>query len=549
MDMHTRLGSVVSNHADLRDNIDRTALNLLSIKNNEAWQAPCGALVTWHRPDSTGRSPEDTVIVKREVSENNIDWSSDYNLPIDPDTFDLIFEDALQLLKNKTTAYKTDRSVGADHSWALPITTITDKALYAAFTMNMFRKRAAVNGSSIFSQEPFYLVVLPDDKLDHERYQGRLRIDPDTGKTSDMVVAMDLDRRMGVIIGSAYLGSVKKLVFTIYNYYLPQKSILPLHCSANEGENGDTALLLGLSGTGKTTLSADPKRTLIGDDEHGWSDNGIANFENGCYAKLIDLDQEKEPDIYKATFHNDDVETQNTIIENAMMYPDGSFDLSDDRLTPNSRASYPLDSLDNVKSDPRGTHPGTILFLTADANGVIPPVSRLDSAQAMLWFMLGYTSKLAGTETGVKKPKTTFSRFFGAPFMPCKPMKYASLLGDKMEQHKTDVYLINTGWTNGPYGTGHRIDLNLTRIMVNAAISGQLKDVEYEKDPIFKVYIPKHCPNIDNGKLLFPVRNWNDREKFKKRARSLAAEFAEHFKESYGGSNISDEIRNACPGL
>ncbi|HMA61962.1 MAG TPA: phosphoenolpyruvate carboxykinase (ATP) [bacterium] len=545
--MHDKLESVISDQDQVFDNIARSRLNRMSLENKEALKAPCGALVTWHRPDSTGRSPEDTVIVKRPESQDRIDWTSEYNIPIQPSTFDMLFEDALKMIDKKESVFRTDRSVGADPNWSLPVTTITDKALYAGFSLNMFRENKI--DESIFSDKPFYLIVFPDEKLSNGKYEERLRRLPESGETSHMAVAMDLDRRVGIIIGSAYLGSVKKLIFTIYNYYLPHEDILPLHCSANEGKKGDIALLLGLSGTGKTTLSADPQRKLIGDDEHGWSDTGIANFENGCYAKLIDLDREKEPEIYDATFHNDDVEKQNTIIENAMMYPDGSFDLSDDRLTPNSRSSYPLDALRNIKENPVGDHPQTILFLTADANGVLPPVSRLDLEQAMLWFLMGYTSKLAGTETGIVEPKTTFSRFFGAPFMPCNPNKYASMLGEKMEKFGTDVYLINTGWTNGPYGIGHRIDIDKTRAMVNAAVDGDLKNVEYKQDPIFKVHIPTSCPGLDNGKILFPIKNWHDKHEYEQRAKKLAGEFAQHFEKDYGDSGVSDKVKAACPGI
>ncbi|MCF7884914.1 MAG: phosphoenolpyruvate carboxykinase (ATP) [Candidatus Marinimicrobia bacterium] len=547
--MHNKLEQELTRQDKVLSNIERARLNVLSLEDNEAWGAPCGALVTWHRSDSTGRSPKDTVIVRRQSNDSKVDWNSDYNIPIEPSTFDLLFDDALQLINKKSKVYRTDRWVGADSSWALPITTITDKALYAAFTMNMFREGVMYNGNSIFARKPFYIIVLPDDKLESKKYKSRLRKNPETGETSKMAVAMDFKRRMGIIIGSAYLGSVKKLIFTIYNYYLPHHSILPLHCSANEGKNGDTVLLLGLSGTGKTTLSADPERKLLGDDEHGWSDNGIANFENGCYAKLIDLDPEKEPEIYKATFHQDDVKQQNTIIENAMMYPDGTFDLTDDRLTPNSRASYPLSSLENVKTEPVGDHPKTILFLTADANGVIPPIARLDQNQAMLWFLLGYTSKVPGTETEIQHPKTTFSRFFGAPFMPCNPSQYTTLLGRKMKKYGTDIYLINTGWTNGPYGTGHRIDINKTRVMVNAAINGLLKDVEYEQDPIFKVYIPKSCPGLEDNRILFPKKNWHDKTEFMNRAKKLASEFAEHLENDYKESKITEKVRAVCPGI
>jgi phosphoenolpyruvate carboxykinase (ATP) len=363
-----------------------------------------------------------------------------------------------------------------------------------------------------------------------------------------MMVGMDMDRRLGVVFGSAYGGSVKKLMFTVMNYLLPAEGVLPLHCSANEGEDGDSALLLGLSGTGKTTLSADPSRALLGDDEHGWSDNGIANFENGCYAKLIDLSAEKEPEIHNACFHHDDYRSHGAIIENAMVYPWGEFDLYDDRFTPNSRGSYPLRYLTNIKESSRAGHPSTILFLTADANGVIPPVSKLTRQQAMLWFLMGYTSKLAGTETGITEPVTVFSRFFGEPFMPRNPDVYATMLGERMERHGTSVYLINTGWTGGPYGRGSRIDLPLTRAMVNAALSGKLEDVEYRSDPVFKVMVPRECPGVEDGDILTPELTWDDPEACRARAKKLAGEFAEHFETAYGDKNIPEEIAGECPG-
>ena len=362
-----------------------------------------------------------------------------------------------------------------------------------------------------------------------------------------MMVGMDLDRSIGIVYGSAYGGSVKKLIFTVMNYILPQEGILPLHCSANEGDNGRSALLLGLSGTGKTTLSADASRALLGDDEHGWGDNGIANFENGCYAKLINLNAVKEPEIYNACFHEDDWLGHGSIIENTMMYPDGHFDLFDDRLTPNSRGSYPLRYLSNIKKSSIAGHPSTILFLTADANGVIPPVSKLNKAQAMFWFLMGYTSKLAGTETGITEPVTVFSRFFGEPFMPRNPDVYASMLGDRLDRHDTNVYLINTGWSGGPYGVGSRIDLPLTRIMVNAALSGELRDISYHEDPVFRVMVPDSCPGLQDNSILDPVNTWDDKEAYRVRALKLAAEFKAHFDKAYGGKGISREIADECP--
>ena len=351
------------------------------------------------------------------------------------------------------------------------------------------------------------------------------------------------------MFGSAYCGSIKKLMFTVMNYMLPAEGILPIHCSANEGEKGDCALLLGLSGTGKTTLSADPSRALLGDDEHGWSDNGIANFENGCYAKLIDLNREKEPEIYSACFHEDHYLKHGSIIENVVVYPNGEFDLSDDAFTPNTRGSYPLRYLSNIKESSVSGHPGTILFLTADANSVIPPVSKLTREQAMLWFLMGYTSKLAGTETGIKEPVSTFSRFFGEPFMPRLPEVYADLLGRKMEEHGTQVYLINTGWTGGPYGTGSRIDLPLTRKMVNACLTGEIEKSDMVEDPFFKVMVPTTCPGIDDSAMLQPGNTWKDREEYEARARKLAGEFADHFRKAYGDQNIPDSVAAQCPGI
>jgi phosphoenolpyruvate carboxykinase (ATP) len=362
-----------------------------------------------------------------------------------------------------------------------------------------------------------------------------------------MLIATDFDRGLGLVYGSAYCGSMKKLIFTAMNYYLPAEGILPLHCAANESKDGSTALLLGLSGTGKTSLSADPARRLLGDDEHGWSDHGIANFENGCYAKLINLRKEKEAEIFEAVFHEADPRDHGAIVENCMIYPDGRFDVDDERLTPNSRGSYPLSFLSNIKSPPVGGHPDTVVFLTADANGVLPPLARLDSSQAMLWFLMGYTSKLAGTETGVTEPKTTFSRFFGAPFMPCNPDVYATMLGERLQQHGTRVWLVNTGWSGGPYGSGARMDIMLTRRLVEAAMSGELADVEFKKDPIFHVGIPEAVSGVPN-EVLTPRNTWNDKKAYDERANRLAGEFSKAFDKAYGSKGIDAAVVAECPG-
>ncbi len=528
--------------------LSRAELIEEAVNNREAVVSASGALATWTPVDSTGRSPKDTMVVKRPESEENIDWDAPNNRPLSPETFEMLLEDALKAFSTKSKIYVSDRVVGADPSYALPIRTVSDRSLSVLFSDNMFRPVTPEGDKSIFHGKGFTVLALPTDKLDPKRYEGRLRIDPRLGHTSTMAIAMDMDQRIGIVFGSRYCGSVKKLVFTVMNYLLPLHGILSLHCSANEGPEGDIALLLGLSGTGKTTLSADPRRALLGDDEHGWNENGVANYENGCYAKLIDLSSVKEPEIFDACFHKDDYQKHGAIIENAMMYPDGTFDLFDPRFTPNSRGSYPLSFLANVKEPPVGDHPKTILFLTADANGVLPPVSKLGRAETMLWFILGYTSKLAGTETGVVDPVSTFSRFFGAPFMPLKPDMYASMLGKKLDEHGTKVYLINTGWSGGPYGVGKRMDIDLTRALVNAALSGDLGKVKYEEDILFHLQVPKSCPGIEDAKILNPRTTWPDPKEYDRRAQKLAKEFSDHFDKSYGNKGLAKEIVNACPG-
>ncbi|NCU35110.1 phosphoenolpyruvate carboxykinase (ATP) [Candidatus Falkowbacteria bacterium] len=544
--MNEKIKNLVSSHPKALVNIPRRELIRESVSNREAMVSESGALATWTPPESTGRSPKDTVVVKRAQSQDKIDWSSPNNIPITEETFDMLFEDALAILSKKEKIYETDRVIGADSSYALPVKMVTDKALHALFTDNMFRPVPGDISKSIFYQDGYQILALPYDKLESKKYEGRLRKMPD-GSTSNMAVAMDMDRKLGVIIGSAYCGSIKKLMFTVMNYLLPFEGILPLHCSANEGPDGKSALLLGLSGTGKTTLSADPSRALLGDDEHGWSESGIANFENGCYAKMIDIDPSKEPDIYDAVMHKDDYLNHGSIVENAMVYPDGTFDYYDDRFTPNSRSSYLLKYLKNIKESSVSTHPSTILFLTADAYGVLPPVSRLDADEAMLWFLMGYTSKLAGTETGVTEPQATFSRFFGQPFMPANPDVYADMLGEKMEKHNTQVYLINTGWSGGAYGVGKRMDINLTRKMVDAALNGSLANVEYDYDDLFHLNIPKSCPGVP-AEILKPKNTWADKQAYDTQAKMLAKKFSDAFDKAYGDKNIKESVVKMCPG-
>ncbi|MFO7782568.1 MAG: phosphoenolpyruvate carboxykinase (ATP) [Spirochaetia bacterium] len=515
-----------------------------SVQHWNAIRLESGTLVTWSPQDSTGRSPKDTVIVRRPESEPTVDWDAPNSIPITPDTFDMLFEDTLYALGLKDRLYVLNRTIGADPEYALPVTAIMHNALAGLFIDNMFRPVPQEVDRSCFAEKPFYLLISQFDKLDPERYEGRLRTLAD-GTTSRMVVVMDFDRRVGIVFGSSYMGAIKKLMFTVMNYYLPNEGILPLHCSANEGADGDMAVFLGLSGTGKTTLSTAPGRALIGDDEHGWSDRGIANFENGCYAKLYNLDPQKEPEVYRAVFHPDHYLSHGALVENLMVYPNGTFDFDDDRFTQNSRASYPLAYLSNVKPSSVGGHPQTVIFLTADAYGVLPPISRLSTAQAMFWFMMGYTSKLAGTETGVMEPQTVFSRFFGAPFMPRNPKDYTDLLGERLERHETRVFLVNTGWSGGAYGEGRRMDINLTRAMVQAALSGALDTVAYEADPFFGVRVPASCPGVPD-KMLTPVNTWAERAAYGHNAARLAGEFRAHFDREFRGK-VPETVARECP--
>ncbi len=549
MGFKEKLDALLEKRGDVKRNVSREQMIKDALEYRECIASANGALATWTPTDSNGRSPKDTYLVKDEETTSTVDWDSPNNIPMDPGTFDMLLEDCLATLEKVEHVYVTDRVVGADPRYGLPVHTICDRALHSLFIDNMFRPwDEATLQQSVYKDKHFTLISLPYRKLDPKRYEGKLRVDPRIGGTSTMAVVVNASRRIGIVYGSGYCGSMKKLIFTVMNYLLPAEGILPIHCSANEGDEGDSALLLGLSGTGKTTLSADASRALLGDDEHGWSEHGIANFENGCYAKLIDLDPKNEPEIYKACFHDDDVLKHGAIIENAMMYPWGTFDLYDDRLTPNSRGSYPLRYLTNIKESSTAGHPKRILFLTADANGVLPPISKLTREQAMFWFLMGYTSKLAGTETGITDPVSTFSRFFGQPFMPRNPDVYAKLLGEKLDEHGSTVYLVNTGWTGGPFGVGHRMDLPSTRLMVNAALNGELDDVEYTQDQSFKVWVPKSVPGLKDQSILQPVNTWDDPKAYEERAKKLACDFVDSYGKQYGDKGIDPSVAAECPG-
>lgn len=549
------LHSLFRRRIGLVRNPPRSELVGAIVEAHEALVLPCGALATWGRPECTGRIPDDTYIVRSGTSAEDIDWASPHCLSMERVAFDALFADAAEILGAKERFFLMERAVGAEPRSALPLRLLTDSPLTALFADNMFLPSTVAEMESIFRERPFTMLVLPSDRIAAQRYKGVLR--ESGGKTVDLCVAMDFERRLGLVYGSSYCGCVKKLMFTAMNHLLPEAGILPLHCAATEDRAGCMHLFLGLSGTGKTTLSADPRRSLIGDDEHLWSEEGIANMENGCYAKLIRLSKEKEPDIYDAVFGGGSATltlpspfkgrgNSGVIIENAMVYPDGSVDLSDERLTENSRASYPLAFLRNAKESQRGGHPRTILFLTADAQGVLPPIAKLTVEQALLWFLMGYTSKLAGTETGITKPKSTFSRFFGGPFMPRKPVDYLRLFEEKVRAHGTDVYLVNTGWSGGPYGIGKRMDITLTRRLVDAALGGELRGVPYWEYQKFHLLVPQACPGVDST-LLNPKKTWADSDAYDRTADALAREFAAAFDKFFRGA-VPVEVERECPG-
>jgi len=459
------------------------------------------------------------------------------------DIFDLLLAEARKVMAQKPKIYAADKIIGTDINFALPLKIISDRALSVLFADNMFLPKSRKIYKSVFYKKEFRLLVLPYDKIKSKKYH--LWLKKTYNHDSDIGIVMDLDRRIGLIFGSSYCGAIKKLLFTVMNYLLPLHNVLPLHCSANEDIKGNTSLFLGLSGTGKTTLSSDKNLKLIGDDEHWWSDYGISNFEYGCYAKLINLNRQKEPEIFRAVFSDRHYLKDGTIIENAMIYPNGIIDLNDGRLTENSRVSYPLKFLKNAKLSGIGKHPKRIIFLTSDANGVLPPVAKLSLDSALLWFLMGYTSKLAGTEIGTIRPINTFSRFFGEPFMPNYPRDYLDLFKKKLQQHKSSIYLVNTGWTGGPYGIGHRIDIAVSKKIVNLILQDRLDKLKYKEDNLFHLQVPRKLPGIKIQPLA--KRNWKNKNEYRRTAVYLAAEFRKHFTKFYSG--IGKEIKKQCPGF
>lgn len=477
----------------------------------------------------TGRSASDKVIVREESSEKNV-WWGQFNRPIAADKFDELFGRVQGFFQGRDL-FVQDCYVGADPEFRMPIRIVTELAWHSFFARNMFLL-PQTNEEYRRHIPEFTVIAAPS-------FKGIQQIDQTATST---FIALNFAQNICLIGNTAYAGEIKKTIFTVLNYLLPLKGVMPMHCSANVGKDGDVAIFFGLSGTGKTTLSADPQRGLIGDDEHGWSDNGVFNFEGGCYAKVINLSESAEPQIY-ATTHR-----FGTILENVPFDPvTRMIDLDDASLTENTRASYPLEYIDNALSEKRAGHPKNVVLLTCDASGVMPPIARLTPEQAMYQFISGYTSKLAGTEMGLgAEPEITFSACFGGPFMVHHPSVYADLLKRKILRYGANCWLVNTGWVGGPYGIGKRISIKHTRAMLNAALTCQLENVAYATDPIFGFRVPKTCPDVPSD-VLDPGSSWHDKKEYMQRYRSLASRFIDNFKKFQDGT--PPEIVKAGPKL
>lgn len=511
----------INDYKNLYRNLSVAELTEFAVKRGEGVLSDKGALVVY-TGKYTGRSPKDRFIVKQKSTEDKINWGT-VNLPTDEKVFNNLYNQVTEYLKEKDL-FVFDGFVGAAKEYTLPIRVVCERASQALFSNQLFRRPSVVE---LMDFAPgFNIIAAPGFKA-----KGA-----EDGINSEAFIIVNFDKKIVLIGGTQYSGEIKKSVFSVMNFLLPEKGVMPMHCSANIGADGNTAVFFGLSGTGKTTLSADPERNLIGDDEHGWSDNGVFNFEGGCYAKAIKLDKDKEKEIYNAIKFG-------TILENVELHSNRKPDYDSNKYTENTRAAYPLEYIENIEKSGTGGNPNTIIFLTADAFGVMPPISKLSKEAAMYHFMSGYTSKVAGTERGITEPKATFSACFGEPFMLMNPTVYAELLGEKIDKYNTEVYLVNTGWLSGGYGKGSRIKLSYTRAMVKAALEGKLKDVNYVEHPVFKVLMPEECPGVPS-ELLNPKNTWEDKEAYDVKAYELADKFNDNFKKF---NTVPEEIVKAAP--
>ena len=481
-----------------------------AVKGDGAAIVSSGALVAYSE-EKTGRSPKDKRIVRESASEKDV-WWGPVNIPLEKTSYTMHRRRAIDFLNTREKLYVIDGFAGWDPRYRIKVRIVCSRAYHALFMHNMLIRPTDLELTEF--GEPDYVIF----------NAGEFPADPEViGGGSRTAVALDLDVGEAVILGTQYAGEMKKGVFTVMNYLMPKRGILSMHCSANEGDQGDVTLFFGLSGTGKTTLSADPRRKLIGDDEHCWSDDGVFNIEGGCYAKCIGLTRESEPEIYDAIRFG-------TVLENTVFDPQTRVvDFDDTSITENTRASYPIEHISNAKIPCVGGHPRNIILLTCDAFGVLPPVSRLTPAQMMYHFISGYTAKVAGTEVGVTEPEATFSACFGAAFLVWHPIKYAQMLAERMEAHQAQGWLVNTGWTGGPYGVGSRIKLRYTRAIIDAIHSGELARAETVEDPTFGFAIPTRCPGVPSD-LLVPRRTWNDPVAYDVAAADLGRRFQENFR-------------------
>ena len=499
-------------------------LHKITISKGQGEEASSGALAV-NTGEFTGRSPMDRFIVKDDVTKDRV-WWGDINIPFDSDKFESLYKKVTDYLYGKEL-FVRDSYACADDNYRTNIRIINEYPWSNMFAYNMFLRPTE---KELENFDPEWVVVNAPGFM----------ADPDVDGTRQHNFAiLDFTRKIALIGGTGYTGEIKKGIFSALNFILPVfKNTLPMHCSANVGEDGDTAIFFGLSGTGKTTLSTDPNRSLIGDDEHGWTnENTVFNFEGGCYAKVINLSRDNEPEIFDAI-------KKGAILENVILNDKGDVDFEDTSITQNTRVSYPIYHIENIKKPSIGQNPKNIFFLTADAFGVLPPISKLTRGQAMYHFISGYTAKVAGTEAGINEPQTAFSACFGAPFLPLHPTKYAEMLGEKMDEAKVNVWLINTGWSGGEYGVGSRIKLKFTRAMITAAMEGNLDGVEYHLHPVFGLNMPKSCEDVPS-EILNPRDTWSDKDKYDQKANELAEKFIANFEDF--ASEASDEIMNAAP--
>lgn len=515
----------ISDKTNIHYQLEPSALIEQTVSLGQGTLNDTGALVI-ATGEFTGRSPKDKFIVKDAITENTVHWNN-FNIAIEPIYYQQLKTKVLDYLGQQEEVWVRDAYACADTNYRLNIRVINENPWSNLFVYNMFLRPTEAELDHF--QPDWYIIQAPGFKADPA-------VD---GTRQHNFAIVSFTEKTIIIGGTGYTGEMKKGIFTILNYILPHdKGVLSMHCSANMGEDGDTAIFFGLSGTGKTTLSADPNRKLIGDDEHGWTNNSVFNFEGGCYAKTIDLNEEKEPEIFHAI-------REGALVENTTYFNGtNTIDFSNAAITENTRVSYPLEFISNALEPSIGKTPKNIFFLTCDAYGVLPPISKLTPGQAMYQFISGYTAKVAGTEAGVTEPKSTFSACFGAPFLPLHPGFYAEMLGKKMKEHKVNVWMINTGWSGGPYGIGNRMKLGYTRAMITAALNGDLDNVTFETHPVFGMQMPTTCPNVP-ATILNPRNTWEDKTAYDKKANALALEFTKNFEQYANG--VTEEILQAAP--